>query len=194
MEKEIIYPRTHHLPWSGYLESDDRTIENDNIFKDKLIVMSEKLDGANFTIYRDRFQVRNVSADDYETNKQITNYISSFQNKIPEGYRVCGENLLNKHKISYDSSKLPFYGFSIWDDNNYCLSWDDTLKYFNLFGITSSPVLYYDIYDYSIVREIENSLDFDKMEGYVIRLADKFHYDDFGDSIAKFVRKNHESR
>jgi hypothetical protein len=30
-----------------------------------------------------------------------------------------------------------------------------------------------------------------EQEGYVIRLADGFQYDDFKQSVGKFVRKNH---
>jgi hypothetical protein len=31
----------------------------------------------------------------------------------------------------------------------------------------------------------------DNEEGYVVRNADKFHYDDFSSNVAKWVRKNH---
>lgn len=34
-------------------------------------------------------------------------------------------------------------------------------------------------------------MDYEKQEGYVVRLTSSFHYKDFSRSAAKFVRKGH---
>ncbi|TMP35934.1 kinase, partial [Pseudoalteromonas citrea] len=39
------------------------------------------------------------------------------------------------------------------------------------------------------IRDIK--LDLQKREGYVVRLADSFAYDDFAQSVAKWVRADH---
>ena len=45
--------------------------------------------------------------------------------------------------------------------------------------------------DVDALKKLEKTMDFSKQEGYVIRLKDSFHYDEFGTSVAKFVRANH---
>ena len=111
---------------------------------------------------------------------------------IPKGWRVCGENLYAEHSIAYKSLPTYFMGFSIWNEKNECLSWDETLEWFLLIGIVSVPILYDGIYDEKkIIALYDSDVDWNKREGYVVRLADSFSYDDFKYSVAKFVRKNH---
>lgn len=50
MEK-IKYPRTYHLPFSEGFTSDDKVLENDDIFHNKEVVVTVKMDGENTTIY-----------------------------------------------------------------------------------------------------------------------------------------------
>ena len=113
--------------------------------------------------------------------------------EIPSGWRVCGEHMFAKHSIEYDNLPSYFLGFSIWNDHNECLSWDDTLEWFNLLNIEPVPILYDGVYNEESVRLNPVILDQDlnKHEGYVLRVADSFTYDDFYKSVMKFVRKNH---
>jgi hypothetical protein len=110
---------------------------------------------------------------------------------IPENWRICGENLWARHSISYDNLPSYFMGFSIWNEANVCLSWDDTLQYFDMLDIQPVPVLYDGLWDLNIVSKMDRDLDPEKDEGFVVRLADSFAYDDFGISVAKYVRKGH---
>jgi len=110
---------------------------------------------------------------------------------MPENWRICGENLWAKHSIHYDSLPSYFMGFSIWNEHNVCLPWDDTVQYFQLLGIEPVPVIYDGVWDEMFFRSIHSKLDPEKDEGFVVRLADSYHYDDFARSIAKFVRKGH---
>lgn len=57
--------------------------------------------------------------------------------------------------------------------------------------ITPVTVLYDGIFDEDTIRSLYNENDLNSHEGYVVRLAESFHYDDFQNSVAKFVRKNH---
>ena len=84
---------------------------------------------------------------------------------------------------------LYFEVFSIWNDENICLSWNDTEDWCKLLGLTTVPVLYRGIFDEKFLRNYK--INTDKQEGYVIRLADSFNFDDFDTSIAKWVRKGH---
>jgi len=82
-------------------------------------------------------------------------------------------------------------GFSIWNDTNSCLSWDETTEWFNLMGIQSVPVIYDGIFDEGLTRSIYNAQRWNTMEGYVIRVAEEIKYSEFKKKVAKFVRKGH---
>lgn len=85
-------------------------------------------------------------------------------------------------------------GFSVWNEQNECLSWSDTKIWLELLDIPSVPVLYKGTWDETVIRSLYNSdIDIATREGYVVRLADSFHYKDFKQSVAKFVRKDHVS-
>lgn len=43
----VKYPRTYHLPWSPGATDDDRIIKSADVFKDKEVVVTVKMDGEN---------------------------------------------------------------------------------------------------------------------------------------------------
>jgi hypothetical protein len=105
--------------------------------------------------------------------------------------RICGENMLAEHSIKYSDLDSYFYGFSVWNERNVCLSWDETLEWFSLLGITPVPVLYDGIYDEAAIRKLWTDDKWENTEGYVIRVADQIPYSRFKYDYAKFVRKGH---
>jgi hypothetical protein len=58
-------------------------------------------------------------------------------------------------------------------------------------SIVNVPILYDGLYENCDFKKLEHSLNFDRDEGYVIRVADSFSYGEFKTSIAKFVRPGH---
>ncbi len=111
---------------------------------------------------------------------------------IPGGWRVCGENLYATHSIPYDNLESFFMAFSIWDAQNKCLGWDDTLVWCELLDLSHVPALWRGIFDQdSIHKAFLNNRNKATSEGYVVRLASDFHYTEFQTSMAKFVRANH---
>ena len=72
-----------------------------------------------------------------------------------------------------------------------CLPWDETLEYFEYFGITPVEVIYDGIYDEDKIKSLWDASKWDTMEGYVVRIADEFSYGDFSKCVAKFVRTDH---
>lgn len=185
------YPRTFHLPWSQGVASDDRVLRSVAQFESKQVVVTEKMDGENTTLYSDHLHARSLDSRGGEDRAWVKRFWAQVRNDIPNGWRICGENLWAKHSISYDALESYFQGFSIWDENNIALSWQDTQAYFKLIGVCSVPVLYQGIWNEKAIRSLEKTMDFSKVEGYVVRLADSFAYSDFGQSVAKFVRKGH---
>lgn len=92
--------------------------------------------------------------------------------------------------MNYKDLESYFYGFSIWDRNT-CLSWDETLEWFELLNITPVQEVYRGIYDRKIIQALFKNLDKTKEEGFVIRITDSFEYSQFSKSLCKLVRSNH---
>lgn len=149
------------------------------------------MDGENTTMYRDHIHARSLDSKGSEDRAWVKQFWASIRGEIPEGWRVCGENLWAKHSVSYTNLRSYFYGFSLWDADNQAPSWKDTVDYFAMLGITPVPVLYSGVWDEIAIRNLAKDMDLNKTEGYVVRLASSFHYDNFSTSVAKFVRANH---
>lgn len=187
----VKYGRTFHLPFSPGSHDDDKTLKDCSQFEGKRVIVTEKMDGENTSLYTDHAHARSLDSKGGEDRAWVKQFWSTISYEIPLGWRVCGENLWAEHSIHYDDLKSYFYGFSIWNERNICLSWDDTLQWFELFNVTPVTVLYDGIWDEGKIRAIEKKLNWDRNEGYVVRVADSFTYGQFKSSIAKFVRKGH---
>jgi hypothetical protein len=187
------YPKTLHLPWSRKVTLDDKVMRAPALkaFHGRRVVVSEKLDGENTTMYQDIIHARSVDGRFHPSRNWVKVHWESIRYDIPLLWRVCGENMYAMHSIFYDSLKSYFYGFSVWNDQNVALSWDDTLDWFGLLGITPAPVLYDGIYDEEIIRGLWTEGDWARVEGYVMRVADPIPFDDFHKMVGKFVRPNH---
>lgn len=188
----IKYPRTFHLPWSLGATSDDRMLQSIDHFESKEVVVTVKMDGENTTLYKNGMHARSINETTHISRDWLKSFHSNFANDIPEGYRICGENLYAEHSIAYSSLDSYFQVFSIWDEKNECLSWNNTVEWCSLLGLTHVPVLYRGLWDEKLIKglfkpEFEN----DSMEGYVVRFVESFKYSDFSKSLAKFVRPNH---
>lgn len=185
------YPRSYHLKNSLGATNDDRIHTSHEQWKDREIVIHLKMDGENFNMYQDHCHARSLDTGPHESRNWARAFHSQIQGDIPPGWRVCAENLYAKHSIFYDNLESYVLCFSIWDEKNYCLGWDETQDWFDLLGVPSVPVLYEGIFSEKILCDVEESLDFEKDEGYVLRIRDKFHYNDFRKYVGKYVRKNH---
>jgi hypothetical protein len=186
----VKYPRTYHLPWSEGMNDDDRQMQSTE-FGGKIVVVTEKMDGENTTMYRDHIHARSIDSGHHPSRSWVKNFWNGFRYDIPTGWRVCGENLYAKHSIGYSSLESFFLGFSVWDDRNNCLSWDDTKEWFSILGIKPVQELYRGMYDELVIKSLYKPNMYDSSEGYVIRTENMFQYRDFRKCVGKFVRKNH---
>lgn len=186
----VKYPRTPHLPWSEGQTKDDRTLESCDHFIGKQVVVTEKMDGENTTIYRDYIHARSIDGRDHWSRSRVKNLAGKIGWEIPEGYRICGENLQAKHSIKYHDIP-PFMVFSIWNEKNQAISWEETEEICSILELPTVPVLYKGVWDSKLIQSFYNDSVRDTMEGYVVRVVESFNYIDFPKSIAKFVRKNH---
>lgn len=193
MNKLYKYPRTPHLPFSDGATNDDKILKDTKHFENKEIVITEKMDGENTTIYQDYYHARSLDSAHRDYHSYLLGAVLPIiQPTIPDGFRVCGEYLFAKHSIKYNDLEDYFLLFSIWNGNR-CLSWDDTEYYIKLHddSIKTVPVLYKGIYNENKVKELAKSVVEKGGEGIVVRLADSFKYEDFEKSVAKYVRPNH---
>lgn len=192
----VKYPRTYHLPWSKGLQDDDRMLDpyfwRDHGWDYGRVIGTLKYDGENTTMYTDYIHARSVDSRNHESRNWVKNFWSSISQDIPEGWRICGENMYAKHSIKYNDLKSYFYGFSIWNERNICLDWDSTLEWFELLGITPVPVIYDGPYNEAALSNLWTfNFNETENEGYVLRVANEISYADFRNKVGKYVRENH---
>lgn len=193
----VRYPRTFHLPWSPGATSDDRMIELPDLedaFGGEDVVVTEKVDGECTTLYRDYLHARSVDYAPHPSRDRVRALHAAIAHDIPDGWRVCGENVYARHSIAYSALPSYFLVFSIWDERNTCLPWDQTLEWAQLLDLAVVPVLYRGPWDEPRVRRLDSdrvSRLGGEREGYVVRRASGFHYRAFRRSVVKFVRANH---
>lgn len=161
-------------------------------FVGKKVVVTEKMDGENTTIYRNHTHARSTSSAHHPSRGWVKALQGRLSYHIPEGWRICGENLFARHSISYQELDSYFLCYSIWTEENICLDWDTTLEWCELLEIVPVPVLWSGIYDEKAIKASwKPQKGEQESEGYVIRLFDSFAYEDFGKCVAKYVRANH---
>ena len=184
------FPRTFHFSFSEGVCSDDKIVKSDLLLKGHEIIVTEKMDGENTTMYRDHIHARSIDSKHHSSRDWVKRFHSSIAHLIPDGYRVCGENLFAKHSIGYDNLRSYFYGFSVWDDIG-ALSWEDTLMWFEEFNVTPVREIYRGEFSLDVIKEIINDLDTKIQEGIVVRTTDFIPYDCYDKLVVKWVRKNH---
>lgn len=211
--KYVKYPRTFHLPWSPNVSSDDRMLKDDSIFfgptpedytdveeilegvqsagSPREVVVTLKMDGENTTWYNDYMHARSLEYEPHPSRDRIKALWAERCYDIPDGWRVCGENLYAKHSIAYDDLPGYFMVFSVWNGQNECLPWDETVEWAQLLGLPTVPVVYRGPYTRLIIETAYDPALAARHEGYVVRNAGRFHYREFRKNVAKFVRKGH---
>ena len=194
----VKYPRTFHLPWSPGMNRDDRMMESTEIFEDEDVCIMEKTDGENTTWTSSLMHARSLDTSPHESRKIVKGLWSTTGFNIPEGWRVCGENMYAKHAIHYTREKgnaldSYFLAFSIWDDTNTCLSWEETTEWFQLLGLVTPKIFYVGKWNIKIIEDLNLYMEknTDTVEGYVVRLCRKYHYSEFRRVCGKYVRRGH---
>ncbi|MFF8613480.1 RNA ligase family protein [Streptomyces sp. NPDC015350] len=185
------YPRTAHLPWSPGATSDDVRIADLSGLAGREVVVTEKLDGENTTLYPDGLHARSLDSAHHPSRGWVKALQGRIGARIPAGRRICGENMFARHSLPYDGLESYFYGFSVWDGER-CLDWDRTVAFLRDLGIPVPPVLWRGVFDARAEKTLRALRpDTGRQEGYVVRPADGFDAPDFGRLVAKWVRPGH---
>jgi hypothetical protein len=194
----VKYNRTFHLPWSPGMSKDDRMMEDVSVFESQRVIIMEKMDGENTTMMKDIIHARSLDTDSHPSRNWVKNLWAQIGYELPEDWRLCGENMYAKHAIHYTKAKgnalkSIFLAFSIWNEKNMCLDWDETQEWFELLGLITPPIIYDGIWDMNVINELNKRMEKnpDTIEGYVVRLTREYHYSEFRKVCGKYVRKNH---
>lgn len=194
MEYKVKYPRTYHFPWSQTVASDDKRIDTTNHFVDKNVIITIKQDGESTSMYPDYMHARSLDSKHNFTRDWAKKLHSILKFDIPEGWIFSFENMAYFHSIYYDDLESFCYLLNIWKDDGYCLSQNELDTYAEVLDLAQPKVIYKGIYDENIISKLhldKNIIDLNKDEGYVMRVVDSFHRNDFSKNVAKFVRANH---
>ncbi|CAL9512322.1 RNA ligase family protein [Streptomyces sp. enrichment culture] len=183
------YPRTPHLPWSPGVGRDDVRAFDLSGLAGREVVVTEKLDGENTTLYADGLHARSLDSGHHPSRAWVKALQARIGHAIPEGYRVCGENMYARHSIPYDGLESYFYGFCVWDELGWCPGWDWTVAFLRGLGVPTPRVLWRGVFDERALRRLR--VDTQRQEGYVVRTADGFMAHEFGRRVAKWVRPGH---
>lgn len=193
--KRIKFPRIFHVPFSEKLSSDDKRLDDLSCLKDENIVITEKYDGENTTIYSDGYvHARSMDYNKHPGRTYVSSLAARLNGQIPTGWRVCGENLQARHTIPYYNLNDWFLVFAIFNERNHCLSWDDTKEWTRILDLhhvkelgrflSGNPEKY--------IRDTVALHRSQSIEGFVIRNIDTFPFEDWSDNVAKFVYKHFE--
>lgn len=188
----VKYPRTFHLPWSPGATSDDKMMASTKSFEGRRVVVTVKMDGECTSLYRESIHARALSYTPHESRGRMKALWQQISHEIPDRWRICGENLSAVHSIRYEKLSHFFQVFSIWNEWNVCLSWEDTTAYCDMLGLSTVPILYEGAWDESKIRSLyQEEFAGNKCEGYVVRPADSFRFSEFRQVVGKYVRPNH---
>jgi len=185
----VRYPRTFVLPWSHSAGDGDCIMPGvDRLSNCPRVIVTEKMDGESVSLYSDHRHSRSLSKKDHPSKVWLDQYWFRFRDRIPAEWRICGEYLYVRHSVGY--SDLPSYllGFSVWNELNICLDWDQTLIWFDRLGICPVPVIYDGPFDPNAIEIAWRERCRAGSEGFVVRSADAFAYRDFRYFVGKFIR------
>lgn len=188
----VKYPRTHHLPWSPGVTDDDRVLDDLSLLEQSEVVVTEKSDGENTSLYPDGYvHARSVDGASHPSRSWVKSQWAKVAHDLPPGWRVCGENMFAVHSIRYGNLPSYLLVFSVWNERNECLPWDETVEWAELLGFPTVNVLYRGSWDEEAIRSLWTPSQAEVMEGYVVRTADGFPYREFRRRVGKFVRPEH---
>lgn len=186
---KIKYPRTGHFEWSPGKTNDDKVQTDLSAFEGEEMILSEKMDGENTTFTQLYYHARSLDSNNHPSRNWVKGLWGNIKHEIPEGWRICGENLYACHNLFYENLPSYFMVFSIWNEKNWCLSLDETLEWCQLLGLEHVPILYRGKFDLDFVKNFK--IDTTEHEGFVMRLTRSFNFKDFNKSVIKYVRAGH---
>ena len=216
--KDIIYdkyPSTPHVSWSLEKHRDDSYHPDESHFESREVVVLEKMDGENLNIYPDgSWHARSIETPYHPTREWAGRVAGEVGYKLPDGWKICAENLYGTHSIKYTDLRSYVQVYGIVNDENQFLSWGETVAWCELLDLEHVPVLWEGKFDRVngghvpgepvLVRKNKPQLNLSALterqineqagresEGYVMRVRESFPVEQFEYNVGKWVRENH---
>ncbi|MFJ6437863.1 RNA ligase family protein [Streptomyces sp. NPDC091416] len=188
-------PRTPHLPGSPGATSDDVWCDWSRFAPEagRELVTTLKMDGANTTLHAGGMYGRSPTGRSRPWQSRMRAFAAAVCPMIPQGVRVCGEDLTVAHSITYARELPPFMVFSVWD-GDVCLPWDETVVWADTLGLATVPLLARGPRPdepQRLCEAFDRGTDVERDEGFVVRDAQAFSRGEFADRVAKWVRSGH---
>lgn len=188
------YPSTPHLPGSGSMTKDDSSASRETLqlLKSGIeLIVTEKMDGGNISLYHDDFHARSLDAKAQPWDFAAKAKWAEIRYSIPDGIRISGESVHARRSVAYDGLAGPILVFGVWRGRE-LLSWDETEAIAGELGLPLVPVLYRGSdFEEALTAWGESGRTADDSEGFVVRDAGSYSADDFALHMAKWVRENH---
>lgn len=200
----LKYPRTPHLPFSRFATSDD-LVDGEWPFLTAggEMVVTEKMDGENTTLYRSHLHARSLDSQDHPSRSFVKGLWGAVRWSIPEGRRIVCENVYAEHSLRYENLPTFVFALAVVDNLNAqgklvasggiptFLSWDASQEVFQELGLISPSELYRGPASLSRVEDIFRKQDHSRQEGVVVRDTGAFPQEAFASSVGKAVRRGH---
>ena len=198
------YPRTPHWPWSPTIHPDDRTHSDPARFVGREVVVTEKLDGGLVCLHRGEVFARSMARRAEAPWFAMVRKHHAWKCAPDHDHAIYGEDLYGVHSIEYapipeDSTFRVFAVRSRATGPDRFLSWDEVVETADTHGMPVVPVCFRGsfpsveaigaFFDSEIGKP--SSIGGSDREGFVMRDAAGFPMDDFGASVAKYVRPHH---
>ena len=185
----LKFPRIKHLPWSPGRTEDDLVHTSTSLLALAAadVVITEKLDGENFSLYSDYLHARSPTGRSRPDQSWLRRWHSEHAADIPPKWRLCGEYLFATHSIHYRALQSYFYLFAVFNERNVALPWADTADWAALLGCPTVPVLYQGPWDVSAITAHNYHHRERPFEGYVIRPSGALTYREYPQLAAKYV-------
>lgn len=103
------------------------------------------MDGENTTMMKNYIYARSLDSNNHQSRNWVKGLWGEISYKIPENWRICGENMYAKHSIEYNNLESYFLVYSIWDEK---IVFEETETYGNV-------ILLKDAYRYEYFDLIE---------------------------------------
>lgn len=195
--KRFKYPRTFHLPTSEGLGPDDKRWspqDLEKVFAEQEVIVTEKYDGESATVYSDGYtHARSINSGTHRSRTWMKGFAAQVAVHLPEKWRACGENLYAVHSIAYSSLPSYFLLFALYNSENFCLSWDETVAWAQEAHVEMVPEIYRGPFDLDAIQQAYDgkSVFGNEAEGFVVRLAAGYPYEIQTQCMAKMVRAGH---
>ena len=196
------YPSTPHWIESLSVHRDDMYHDDCEYFVGKRVIISEKIDGGNTCLFNGNTYARSVQLPSNDGWFAMVKKHHAWKTYGNDFMCYYGEDIYGIHSIEYDpieecNTFMLFSMFDITDPDDIVIcSWDDITNNGMEFPVV--PIVFDGIFECveDITKFFMNNISGSSVlgpvkEGFVMRVADSFHLDDFAFNVAKFVRKNH---